>query len=72
MTAVWVRHTHPYGFRNGTWAEIVGVEMAEPSYLISARPCYRVRFSDGVEDLWSIYDPDEPYEFSETPSERVA
>ncbi len=54
---IWIRHTHPYGFRSGTWAEIKAVVPGE------GRECYLVEFPDGVTDSWAVVDPDEPYEF---------
>jgi hypothetical protein len=56
--ATHVRHTHPFGFRAGEWAEILGVAMAH------GQLCWHVRFEDdGAEDLWVIVDELEPYEF---------
>lgn len=50
-----IRTTHPYGFRSGQWARLIGVEW------VGYRPCYSVRFSDGVTDQWVMADPH--YEF---------
>jgi hypothetical protein len=55
---VWVRHTHPNGFRSGEWAELKDFVLGE------GRSCYLVEFPDGVTDLWAVNDPDEPYEFT--------
>ncbi len=41
--------THPYSFRSGKPAEILGVEFATPEGETS-RPCYRIRFNDGYVD----------------------
>ncbi|MEI6057695.1 MAG: hypothetical protein WCQ60_01845 [bacterium] len=40
---------HPYAFRPGTPAEIIGVYFATPKGH-KTRPCYRIRFSDGKKD----------------------
>ena len=56
-----IRATHPYGFRSGEWAELVGLNFDH----IPLRPCFFVRFPDGVTDYWPVYDKNEPYEFKE-------
>lgn len=52
-----IRATHQYGFRNGEWARVLGVVW------LNERPCYHIRFIDGKEDHWPIYDESDPYEF---------
>lgn len=52
-----IRATHQYGFRSGEWAEVTGIEWQ------NNRPCFIVRFVDGVTDSWPVYDPSDPYEF---------
>lgn len=54
---VLIRATSPYGFRNGQWAEIVGIVWRND------RPCYQVRFVDDFMDVWVVNDPSDPYEF---------
>lgn len=54
-----IRATHPAGFRSGQWATVTGLVWS------NARPCYEVRFPDGVTDTWVVYDPSDPYEFRE-------
>ena len=56
--AILIRATHVYGFRSGQWGRIVGLDW------VNDRPCYVVRFIDGVEDAWPVYDPTDPYEFA--------
>ena len=53
-----VRATHPYAFRSGEWAQIVGVD--ESQY---ERPCFLVVFPDGATDSWACVDPLAGYEF---------
>lgn len=52
-----IRATHQYGFRNGEWANVIGLLWKND------RPCYRVKFIDGKEDYWPVYDSSDPYEF---------
>jgi hypothetical protein len=55
-----IRATHPYGFRCGQWAELIGV------CYIEERPCFIVFFPDvHVYDSWVVYDPSDPYEFKD-------
>lgn len=67
MSRVQIRHTREPGFRFPEWAEIIGVTYITKSggHMIPGRPCFVVRFPDGVEDQWVIYDEHEPYEFRE-------
>lgn len=53
-----IRHTHPYGFRSGTWA------ILRTRVELQGRECYLVEFADGVTDFWAVSDPAEPYEFT--------
>ena len=71
MAPVWIRGRHPYVFRSGQWARISGLELAlaEKPY---PRPCYRVRFEDGVEDVWPVYDLDAYYEFADSAPSQYA
>lgn len=59
---LWVRHTHPWGFRAGQWAQVLGIRSMRMQGV--DRPKYLVRFPDGFEDQWAVYDDLEPYEFS--------
>jgi hypothetical protein len=52
-----IRATHPYSFRSGEWATIVGRTD------IRGRDCYAVRFDDGMSDFWVAGDPVAGYEF---------
>lgn len=52
-----IRATHPYGFRSGEWATIIGV------IWMNGQPCYEVQFSDGKVDQWPIHDEWDDYEF---------
>lgn len=56
-----IRSTHPYGFRVGTWGRVLGVVEDGPN----GHPCYLVGFDDEVTDRWVIDDPSDHYEFSE-------
>ena len=46
--------THPYSFRSGQPAEVVGVNMVDPAGKGDWRPCFHVRFPDGVEDFCPV------------------
>ena len=60
-----IRTTAPWGFRSGDWAEIVGVRMVLPEDgRTGYRPCFVIRFQDGVEDFYVINDEDAHYEFA--------
>ena len=60
-----IRTMAPWVFRSGEWAEIVGVRMVLPEDGCPGyRPCFVVRFKDGVEDHWVIHDEDAHYEFA--------
>lgn len=52
---VYLTGTHPYAFRFGEQAEVIGVEMATPPGL-KERPVYRVKYADGEEDTVVIHD----------------
>lgn len=58
MARALVRAAHPYAFRAGEWAEITGTATL-PGYPDGERPCYLVRFRDGVTDFWIIDDSTE-------------
>jgi hypothetical protein len=49
--------THPYQFRCGQPAEIVGVYVVTPEGK-PARACFKLRWPDGFEDLSPIEDDD--------------
>lgn len=49
------RGTHPYSFRRDQWAAVIGVAMVEPDGL-PPRPCFVVRFADGVTDYTPMHD----------------
>ncbi len=57
--SAYIRHTHPYGYRNGQWAEVFDV------IIHTGRPCFVVRFIDNSFDIWPIYFDNEHYEFSD-------
>lgn len=57
-----IRGTHPHSFRSGEWALIIGLTRRGEGHL-----CFRVIFPDGTRDQWVVHDPDEPYEFRESP-----
>lgn len=64
----WIRCTHRYGFRPGEWAKLMRVQISERA----SRPLFVVEFSDGVTDLWPVYDDLAGYEFSrEYPRDRL-
>jgi len=46
---------HRYSFRSGEPAEIQGVVM-NCSMDYEFKPCYKIKFADGTEDLVPIYD----------------
>ena len=54
--AVNIRATHPYGFRSGEWATVIGLTW------MNGRASYVVMFLDGKVDQWPINDPWDPYE----------
>ena len=53
---------HPYGFRNGKWAELKGT-VNLPGFPDGDRRCYLVEFPDGVTDFWSVNAVEYGYEF---------
>jgi hypothetical protein len=55
---LFIRATHPYGFRSGEWAEVLTTAPAA-----GGADCFVVRFGDGVTDWWRVADPDDGYEF---------
>lgn len=55
-----IRSTHPYSFRSGTWAQVVAV------YTFRNRANYVVVFpQDAVSDLWVCEDVVANYEFKD-------
>ena len=60
MSGQRIRGTHPYIFRSGEWASLVGV-MNDPE---TGRPCYAVVFDDDAADWWPVDDPAAGYEFT--------
>lgn len=56
---VLIRGTHPYVFRSGQWARIVGT-MDDPE---NGRRSYAVEFPDGATDWWPVEDASAGYEF---------
>lgn len=60
MSSLFIRATHPAGFRSGQWGKVIGLILRQED----ERPCYRVEFIDNVVDLWPVYDASDPYEFS--------
>lgn len=68
---VYIMSTHRHAFRPDQWALITGVVIVPAPWervtdTRPPRPCYVVRFVDGEQDLWPIYDPDHAYVFSDT------
>lgn len=62
MPAQLIRGTHPYVFRSGQWAELIGT-MDDPE---SGRRQYAVKFPDGATDWWPVNDKAAGYEFSDS------
>jgi hypothetical protein len=54
-----IRATHPYVFRSGKWAKLVGTQ-DDPE---TGRRCYAVEFPDGMTDWWPVEDEAAGYEF---------
>ncbi len=54
-----IRGTHPYVFRSGQWARLVGT-VDDPE---TGRRCYSVMFADGATDWWPVEDDAAGYEF---------
>lgn len=59
--SLYIRATHPSGYRSGQWAKVIGTEWS----IDHKRPVFRVQFVDGMTDTWPVYDPSDPYEFSD-------
>lgn len=58
-----IRGTHPYAFRSGEWAVL---EYVDTVLLHSEeRQCFRVRFEDGVDDLWPVHNSGYDYELKD-------
>jgi hypothetical protein len=77
---VMIRGMHPWCFRSGEWATIVGIEFTTGPFLgrSAKHVCFQVVFPDGVGDSWVVYDEDAEYEFRselsniETPPNRAS
>jgi hypothetical protein len=54
-----IRGTHPYVFRSGKWAKLVGTQ-DDPE---TGRRNYAVKFPDGAVDWWPVDDKAAGYEF---------
>ena len=67
VTLAYCKDDHPYAFRSGEYAEVVGVRMVKRG---DWRHCYLVRFEDGEEDLWPVHDVSAKRTF--VPSTEVA
>ena len=52
---VWITGLHPYAFRAGESAQIIGVSMETPEGQ-DPRPCFEIRFEDGGKDFVPISD----------------
>ena len=60
MSDQFVRSMHPYAYKSGQWAQIVGeVER-------NGRPCWLIVWPDGKTDEWVIDDPHAEYELAES------
>jgi hypothetical protein len=57
-----IRQQHPYGFRSGHWAQVIGTSTAEGAGCL----CWLVVFPDGRTDCWPVEDPSAGYEFADT------
>lgn len=56
----WMRSSHPYAFRSGSWAEVIAV------YTFRDRPNYVLVWpEDARADLWVCDDPVADYEFKD-------
>lgn len=65
---VQIRATHPYGFRSGQWAIVIGVVWSNEHN----RPCYKVIFpEDAVVDFWPLQDTSDSYEFRKNEPRRL-
>lgn len=62
-TTCYIRNHHRHGFRRDQWAKILGVVWVRPPVPAEARACFHVAFVDGIEDYFSVQDPDAEYEF---------
>lgn len=53
------RSDHPYAFRSGDTAEVIGIKFVEPDgpsgNHLPGRPCFEVRYEDGTIDYTPIY-----------------
>lgn len=63
LIGIQIRSLHPYCFRAGEWASIVGMVNVTPDAEgAEERLCWHVGFDDGVYDHWAV---SEQYEFRE-------
>ena len=58
-----IRSTHPYAFRSGKWARLVGTTSL-PGFPEGERRCYSVMFPDGAADWWPVDDKAHGYEIA--------
>ena len=56
-----VRCRHPYAYKSGEWAQIVGERERERN----GRLCWLIVWPDGSTDEWVADDPHAEYEFRE-------
>lgn len=59
-----IRANHPYSFRAGEWATLMGTYTLSTGE-ISSRDCYVVVFPDGALDLFAVEDTMADYEFKD-------
>lgn len=63
-----IRDNHPYGYRSGEWAQLIGKYTLKRQPVSTdaspeLRECYVLVFPDGVSDLWPVNDSGYDYEF---------
>jgi hypothetical protein len=61
---------HPYSFREGEPAEIIGVSFCTPDGL-EERLCYKIRYNDGKEDFVAVSDTKNYKIINETDAKEV-
>ncbi len=66
---LYLKNIHPYGFRSGNWAKIVGVKLVTPDSNES-RICYEILYPDGVKDYTAMSDRLN-YQISDKPVEEI-
>ncbi len=42
---------HPYAFRTGECAEVIGFKIGTPDGGLEPRPCFEVKYADGMTDF---------------------